>query len=275
MEVKQHLVSSYIVDPDVAKHQDLMFAVAPQQVKTLMRSSHFNFQHAYQVRFRGRVATNNLYVQVAKIAMHNIAHTGTFEVAYGADSTAGSNTDADDDADANAGEGTDDFQNKAGIWSNIIKTQSSGEQDLNKGTYVLPLSVKDAFGGEAQEIVFLAGVNSTKNKENSPDSAIILLPQNIRPWDTTESIWRNNGFIDGAGEPKYGSFLAIDCVMYYKDPADVTGNVKEYLIGGVDKDDKRNLFIKQFLYLYTMVLTEKQVVMLHLRKTLTGYQTTV
>ena len=238
-------VVDYTVPLTQAEQDDFMFASLNNQAESnatagtgaanaSQKHITLNFQHALtQVRFLGSVKSEKVHVKVSDITIHNLANVGDFTVVT--ESSTAVTTDNDDNAD------TDNFQNAAGTWSNIHNVTTATNIFTTAATTTqYPVT----FGGNvgAASAVYLAGaktgVTGADASNGDQENAIILLPQQIKPWATTKAIADNDALKDGS----IGAYLKITGTIWVYDPADVAAGgssdnwTKEYLLGSDVKD---------------------------------------
>ena len=197
-------IVDYTVSADVAKQNDLLYAVKMEQKRGETAENTeavtLNFRHALsQIVFQAKNTNENLYVEISGVRIVNVANKNTFTFP-----TADTDNEllVDDNHDGSF-EGTNYANANWGTWNTLApETGAAGET-------IYPVSFDRVVvtGNNTNATV----VNLTNNKaaEEFNTNALLLLPQTSKAWNP-ETV-PAPGFGGNAGN---GSYFLVNCAIY-------------------------------------------------------------
>lgn len=200
------VVNDFIVDTDVSKQTDFMYAVQVEKEKPVTGGQvTMNFRHALsQIVFQAKNTNKNLHVVIDKVTICNVAEKGSFT--YPTNDTDNQITTAN--STINYSDGT------WGTWN--LGTNPSLKD------YSVSFNLVEVKGGEQEgspatdKIYSLTSANNTSKDFSA--NAMLLLPQNTTKWTPATST-------DITTTKPTGTYFLIDCAIY--NVAATSGNVNK------------------------------------------------
>lgn len=226
---KTPTIEEYVVDTDLTKQQDLLYAVKKQKREEGVTTVQLNFRHALsQIVFQAKNTNPDLGVVIDGVSVCNVGNTNTF--VYPKENT-------DDNIVNHDGKGDNSTTGAWGEW-----------EELNEGEtkYSVSFSQGIAINGNSTDISLTSAIPEGQEFNSN---AMLLLPQTTTAWNPNTSNKPNT---------QTGSYFLIKCKIY-QTAKDVNGNdVKVYLWG--DENTTKEVAIPVALnweqskkYIYTFV----------------------